>query len=133
MYVTCEPCIMCAAALSVIGVRHVYFGCRNDKFGGCGTVLSVEQTACSPCGCARAPRPSPTHRPRAQCHFVSRSDEVRASRYFRRGENLAGLPAGGRPLQYTAGIMEEQAVELFRAFYVRGNPKGTRRMNLAES
>lgn len=54
VYVTCEPCIMCAAALSLIGVRHVYFGCRNDKFGGCGTVLSSEETACSPCGCARA-------------------------------------------------------------------------------
>lgn len=37
---------------------------------------------------------------------------------------MQGMPAGGRPLKYTAGIMEEQAVELFRAFYIRGNPKG---------
>lgn len=44
---------MCAAALSLVGVRHVFFGCRNDKFGGCGTVLSAEETACGPCGCAR--------------------------------------------------------------------------------
>lgn len=44
----------------------------------------------------------------------------------RRGEGMPGLAAGGRPLRYTAGLMEEQAVELFRAFYVRGNPKGAR-------
>ena len=23
------------------GVKKVYFGCKNDKFGGCGSVLSV--------------------------------------------------------------------------------------------
>ena len=40
LFVTCEPCIMCAEALSLLGIRKVYFGCRNDKFGGCGSVLS---------------------------------------------------------------------------------------------
>lgn len=41
VYVTVEPCIMCAAALILVGVKKVYFGCKNDKFGGCGSVLSV--------------------------------------------------------------------------------------------
>mmetsp|Transcript_14233 Transcript_14233/g.23689 ORF Transcript_14233/g.23689 Transcript_14233/m.23689 type:complete len:177 (+) Transcript_14233:29-559(+) len=41
LYVTCEPCIMCAAALSKIGIRHVFFGCHNDRFGGNGSILSV--------------------------------------------------------------------------------------------
>ncbi|XP_057806443.1 tRNA-specific adenosine deaminase TAD2 isoform X3 [Salvia miltiorrhiza] len=41
LYVTCEPCIMCAAALSIIGVEEVYYGCANDKFGGCGSILSL--------------------------------------------------------------------------------------------
>lgn len=36
LYVTVEPCIMCASALRQLQVRHVFFGCRNDKFGGCG-------------------------------------------------------------------------------------------------
>lgn len=41
LYVTCEPCIMCAAALAKLGIRHVYFGCSNDRFGGNGSILSV--------------------------------------------------------------------------------------------
>ncbi|XP_073158176.1 tRNA-specific adenosine deaminase TAD2-like [Henckelia pumila] len=41
LYVTCEPCIMCAAALSIIGIKEVFYGCANDKFGGCGSILSL--------------------------------------------------------------------------------------------
>lgn len=41
LYVTCEPCIMCAGALSFLGLKQVYYGCGNDKFGGCGSVLSL--------------------------------------------------------------------------------------------
>ncbi|XP_042485490.1 tRNA-specific adenosine deaminase TAD2-like isoform X1 [Macadamia integrifolia] len=41
LYVTCEPCIMCATALSILGMNAVYYGCSNDKFGGCGSILSL--------------------------------------------------------------------------------------------
>ncbi|KAI3869088.1 hypothetical protein MKX03_005030 [Papaver bracteatum] len=41
LYVTCEPCIMCAAAISILGIKAVYYGCANDKFGGCGSILSL--------------------------------------------------------------------------------------------
>ncbi len=41
LYVTCEPCIMCAAAISRVGVRVVYFGCKNERFGGNGSILRV--------------------------------------------------------------------------------------------
>ncbi|KAL5720706.1 tRNA(adenine34) deaminase [Ranunculus cassubicifolius] len=44
LYVTCEPCIMCASALSILGIRSVYYGCANDKFGGCGSILSLHST-----------------------------------------------------------------------------------------
>lgn len=45
LFVTVEPCIMCASALRQIGVRRVVFGCGNDKFGGCGSVLSLHDRA----------------------------------------------------------------------------------------
>mmetsp|Transcript_10981 Transcript_10981/g.14295 ORF Transcript_10981/g.14295 Transcript_10981/m.14295 type:complete len:174 (+) Transcript_10981:37-558(+) len=45
LYVTCEPCIMCAAALKKLKIRNVIFGCHNDRFGGCGSVLSLHEDA----------------------------------------------------------------------------------------
>lgn len=41
LYVTVEPCIMCAAALRQYGIRAVYYGCANERFGGTGGVLSI--------------------------------------------------------------------------------------------
>ena len=41
LYVTVEPCIMCASALRQLGIREVFYGCDNDRFGGCGSVLGV--------------------------------------------------------------------------------------------
>lgn len=40
VYVTVEPCIMCAAALNNLNVREVVYGVANDRFGG-KTVLDV--------------------------------------------------------------------------------------------
>ena len=51
LYVTVEPCIMCAAALRLMGVRRVFFGCFNERFGGCGSIMSanlVKMTKCPP-------------------------------------------------------------------------------------
>lgn len=41
LYVTVEPCIMCAAALRYLGVPKVVFGCANERFGGCGSILNI--------------------------------------------------------------------------------------------
>lgn len=41
LYVTVEPCIMCAAALRLLKIPVVVYGCRNDRFGGCGSVLNI--------------------------------------------------------------------------------------------
>jgi tRNA(Arg) A34 adenosine deaminase TadA len=41
LYVTVEPCVMCAAALAAVRVRRVVFGAANPKFGGCGSVVGV--------------------------------------------------------------------------------------------
>ncbi|XP_072997782.1 tRNA-specific adenosine deaminase TAD2 isoform X4 [Typha latifolia] len=45
LYVTCEPCIMCATALSILGIREVFYGCGNDKFGGCGSIMSLHKNS----------------------------------------------------------------------------------------
>ncbi|SCU97939.1 LAMI_0F12200g1_1 [Lachancea mirantina] len=41
LYVTVEPCIMCASALKQLGLRRVVFGCGNERFGGNGSILSI--------------------------------------------------------------------------------------------
>lgn len=43
LYVTVEPCIMCASALRQLGINQVFYGCANDRFGGCGSVLGVNE------------------------------------------------------------------------------------------
>mmetsp|Transcript_14625 Transcript_14625/g.29989 ORF Transcript_14625/g.29989 Transcript_14625/m.29989 type:complete len:308 (+) Transcript_14625:181-1104(+) len=76
LYVTCEPCIMvsstlcqnikrffdglnvrlcyiiccfqCAAALSMVGFSRVFFGCKNDRFGGCGSLLHLHKPEALP-------------------------------------------------------------------------------------
>ncbi|ELP83741.1 hypothetical protein EIN_469550 [Entamoeba invadens IP1] len=41
LYVTCEPCIMCASALVECGITKIIYGCSNQRFGGCGSVMTV--------------------------------------------------------------------------------------------
>ncbi|KAJ8020168.1 tRNA-specific adenosine deaminase 2 [Holothuria leucospilota] len=41
LYVNVEPCIMCAGALRISGLRRVVYGCSNERFGGCGSILDV--------------------------------------------------------------------------------------------
>lgn len=42
LYVTIEPCVMCALAIQQMGIKKVYFGAANDRFGGNGTVIKVQ-------------------------------------------------------------------------------------------
>ncbi|XP_029452374.1 tRNA-specific adenosine deaminase 2 isoform X2 [Rhinatrema bivittatum] len=41
LYVTVEPCIMCAGALRLLKIPLVVYGCQNERFGGCGSVLNI--------------------------------------------------------------------------------------------
>lgn len=34
---------MCAAALSMVEIGRVIFGCKNDRFGGCGSLLHLHR------------------------------------------------------------------------------------------
>ncbi|XP_075222513.1 tRNA-specific adenosine deaminase 2 [Lycorma delicatula] len=41
--VTVEPCIMCASALHSLQVASITYGCANDRFGGCFSVLNTSK------------------------------------------------------------------------------------------
>lgn len=41
LYVTKEPCAMCAGAIVHARIRKVYIGTQDSKYGACGTALSV--------------------------------------------------------------------------------------------
>ena len=41
LYVTLEPCPMCAWAISMSGVSTVYFGSYNQQYGAMGTVVKL--------------------------------------------------------------------------------------------
>lgn len=41
LYVTKEPCAMCAGAIVHARLERVIIGARDDKYGACGTVLDV--------------------------------------------------------------------------------------------
>lgn len=41
MYVTLEPCTMCAGAIINSRVKKVYFGTKDEKTGACGSVLNL--------------------------------------------------------------------------------------------
>ena len=41
LYVTKEPCFMCAGALVQSRVKHLVFGVRDEKTGGAGSALNI--------------------------------------------------------------------------------------------
>jgi len=41
VYVTIEPCSMCAGALVLSRIKNLYFGARDPKTGACGSVINI--------------------------------------------------------------------------------------------
>eukprot|EP00792_Barthelona_sp_PAP020_P014282 TRINITY_DN9993_c0_g1_i1.p1 TRINITY_DN9993_c0_g1~~TRINITY_DN9993_c0_g1_i1.p1 ORF type:complete len:187 (-),score=53.29 TRINITY_DN9993_c0_g1_i1:215-775(-) len=76
VYVTLEPCIMCAAALRKLNVRHVYFGASNEKFGGTVGLFNI----------------------------------------------LSDTNIEGDPIPFTGGILEDEAIDILKCFFEKGNP-----------
>lgn len=44
MYVTLEPCTMCAGAIVQSRIRNLYIGTFDPKGGGCGSVFNITQS-----------------------------------------------------------------------------------------
>lgn len=43
IFVTLEPCVMCAGAIVNARINRVFYGARDEKAGGFGTILDVSQ------------------------------------------------------------------------------------------
>ena len=41
LYVTIEPCSMCAGALVLARVKNLYFGATDPKTGACGSLVNI--------------------------------------------------------------------------------------------
>lgn len=41
IYVTVEPCVMCAGAILLSRLKRIYFGTFEPKFGACGSLFNI--------------------------------------------------------------------------------------------
>ncbi|KAI0600703.1 hypothetical protein F4775DRAFT_590262 [Biscogniauxia sp. FL1348] len=115
LYVTVEPCVMCASLLRQLGIKKVYFGAVNDKFGGTGGVFRIHVNS--------KPIPKPHGRPYQNGYGPPDVDRIAKGRVNAAprdeddgdGGNVEpGFPAEG-------GYLRDDAVSLLRRFYVQEN------------
>ena len=92
LYVTVEPCIMCSYALRLCGLTNVVFGCSNERFGGCGSVLSIHSnTDLGPPFEMAQPEGRMDFTPLAVTADIMKDEAVALLQEFYKGENL-GAP-----------------------------------------
>lgn len=91
---------MCAAALAIVGIRRVVFGCKNERFGGCGSLLHLHQAE------EANETPLPTN-------FHSAANNLTTT-FVNSGENGLGY-------EIKSGLLRDEAVQLLRSFYDREN------------
>ena len=106
LYVTCEPCIMCASALSKVGIHKVIFGCFNDKFGGNGSILSIHSIN--------------------QTNIEQQISILQQQQSIDVNSNTDDIDGTNDTLSYhnypiESGLMKNEAIELFQQFYSREN------------
>jgi tRNA-specific adenosine deaminase 2 len=94
LYVTVEPCVMCASALRQIGIGRVVYGCGNDRFGGCGSVICINSS-----------------------YVISPQSSMTSLQYR---PTLNSHP----PFTAVGGYYREEAIMLLRRFYMSENSNG---------
>ncbi len=72
LYVTKEPCTMCAGAIIHARIADVYFGANDIKYGACGTVFSV-------CGNEKY-----NHIPQIHTSLLAEESAMLLKKFFRR-------------------------------------------------
>ena len=114
LYVTVEPCIMCAAALLYRDVRKVFFGCRNPRFGGNGSVLALNE----PC---HAGRPATAAAVAGGDDDAVEGDDDDTEK--KEGGGAGGCCGGWQFAGYESegGHRQDEAVALLQTFYGQEN------------
>lgn len=118
LYVTVEPCIMCASLLRQLKIRKVYFGAVNDKFGGTGGVFSLHANSL----------PVREDGQTASAHPIAKPIQLPDGT----GGSLGvSFPPGGGDggnvdpgYEIEGGWGRDDAVALLRRFYVQENGRG---------
>lgn len=138
LYVTVEPCVMCAAAMLSLGIKRIVFGCFNENFGGCGTVLSVHRgvaeclgsgglassSSSSSSSSLSSLVTSSTSSSSSTLSIASTSSSVSSTEITSVSSSVIPLPTRpSPPLEVVGGICEKEAIDLLRAFYRAPNPK----------
>lgn len=146
LYVTVEPCVMCASLLRQLRIRKVFFGAVNDKFGGTGGVFRIHMNAGETVPMASAP-PSPRlpasndmARPALEPRAVSCNGQVDGDSSVNGDKEtdfqmpkrvpdeqtyLGGHGGNVEPgFEAEGGWGRDEAVTLLRQFYVQENGRG---------
>lgn len=117
LYVTVEPCVMCASLLRQLGIKKVYFGAVNDKFGGTGGVFSIHANSL----------PVSESGPTAAAHPVKPTMRLPDGRMILGTSYPVGGGDGGcieDGYEIEGGWGRDDAVGLLRRFYVQENGRG---------
>lgn len=120
LYVTVEPCIMCASLLRQLKIKKVYFGAVNDKFGGTGGVFSVHANSLPVEDGAPTASAHPT--PAAAEPDYLPDGNIRLGTSFPPGGGDGGNVEPGYEIE--GGWGRNEAVALLRRFYVQENGRG---------
>lgn len=104
LYVTIEPCIMCASLLQQFGIRKVWYGAVNDKFGGNGGVLNIH-----------------VENGKFDSHDVA-EDKAKDGNDQTLDEMRTKKHEGD--YEVSGGWLREEAIVILRRFYVQENGRG---------
>ncbi|KAK2020784.1 cytidine deaminase-like protein [Colletotrichum zoysiae] len=125
LYVTVEPCVMCAGLLRQLGIKKVYFGAVNDKFGGTGGVFSIHKNSTDT---RQDPNPVTVLRPLQistnACNSPRPTSSSSGKTSLSNGRPTSQGGDGGNVepgFDAEGGWGRDEAVGLLRRFYVQEN------------
>ncbi|CAI6086727.1 unnamed protein product [Clonostachys chloroleuca] len=114
LYVTVEPCVMCASLLRQLGIKKVYFGAVNDKFGGTGGVFSIHANSLP----VSSEGPSMSAHPQPPPIRLPGRGQILGTSFPPSGGDGGNVEPG---YEIEGGWGRDDAVGLLRKFYVQEN------------